>query len=109
MAQREIERVEGIAYSQVGLTGTPSPSINKANPDFYAFAGSPPTFEWDRVGGATESLDVDPTNGTITPVQSWSEGQLGGQIYDFVTWSTDPKCSPGSVFCETTTSASRWQ
>ncbi len=95
VAQREIERVEGIAYSQVGLTSTPSRSTDNTNPDYYVATGPPPTFEWDRVGDVTEPLDVDSTNGTITPVQSWSEGQLSGQIYDFVTWATDPKCSPG--------------
>jgi hypothetical protein len=92
VAQREIERVEGIPYSQVGLTSAPSSSSNQANPDYYVSGSS---FQWDRTAGSSETLDVDATNGTITTVQSWSEGQLGGEIYDFVTWATDPKCSPG--------------
>lgn len=95
VAQREIERVEGIPYSKVGLTSTPSHSSSHVSPDFYVTSGSPPTFEWDRAGGASEPVDVDTTDGTITHVQSWTEGQLTGQIYDFVTWATDPKCGAG--------------
>ncbi len=95
VAQKEIERVQGVSFDQVGMTSSPGTSSNRANPDFYVTAGSSPTFEWDRTGGSTEPLDIDSTNGTITPVQSWSEGQFTGQIYDFVTWTTDPKCSPG--------------
>jgi prepilin-type N-terminal cleavage/methylation domain-containing protein len=95
IAQREIERVEGIAYSKVALTSTPSTSSDPTNPDYYVVAGSPPSFKWDRLSASAEPVDVDSTAGTIVPVQSWSEGQFSGQIYDFVTWATDPKCSPG--------------
>lgn len=95
VAQKEIERVEGIAYSQIGLTSAPGTSTSPTNPDYYVRAGSPPTFEWDRTAGSTEQVDVDATNGTVTPVQSWTEGQFTGQMYDFITWTSDPKCAPG--------------
>jgi hypothetical protein len=95
VAQKEIERVEGIQYSQVGLTSTPSPSTDPTNPDYYVAAGPPPTLQWDRTSGSTAPLDVDATAGTIPTVQSWTEGLLSGQIYDFVTWASDPNCSPG--------------
>jgi prepilin-type N-terminal cleavage/methylation domain-containing protein len=94
-AQLEIERLESIAYSQVGLTSAPSTSTDPTNPDYYVAAGSPPTFQWNRTAGSSETVDVDATNGTVAPVQTWSEGLLSGQVYDFVTWTTDPKCSPG--------------
>jgi hypothetical protein len=42
---------------------------------------------------------IDSTNGQVAPVQTWSEGTISGNIYDFVTWSTDSQCSPG---CPTT-------
>jgi hypothetical protein len=95
VAQKEIERVEGIPYSQIGLTSAPSFSTDPTNPDYYVAAGSPPTFRWDRTSSTSENLDVDTSGGTVAPVQSWSEGLLSGQIYDFVTWSSDPKCAPG--------------
>src|SRR5256714_12117489 len=48
VAQREIERVEGIPYSQVGLTSAPTSSGNPATPD-YSVSGS--SFQWDRTAG----------------------------------------------------------
>lgn len=95
IAQKEIERIQGVAYGQIGLVSSPAPSSNPSSPDYYVQAGSPPNFEWDRTAGSTEQLDVDTTNGTIPLTQGWSEGQFMGQMYDFITWSTDPKCAPG--------------
>src|SRR5690348_1333363 len=40
IAQREIERVEGIPYSQVGLISAPSSSTDQANPDYYVVGSS---------------------------------------------------------------------
>jgi prepilin-type N-terminal cleavage/methylation domain-containing protein len=95
VAQKEIERIEGIPYGQIGLVSTPGTSTDPTNPTYYVAAGPPATFAWDRTSLARESLDVDATGGTIVPVQNWTEGQLSGQIYDFVTWTSDPKCAPG--------------
>ena len=94
LAQREIERIEGIQYDAVALTSAPAPSSDPANPDYYVVAGSPPSLRWDRSSSSSETLDIDSTNGTIAPVSSWSEGGVSGQIYDFVTWTTDPQCAP---------------
>jgi hypothetical protein len=77
------------------MTEAPGTSTDATNPDYYVAGGSSPTFEWNRVAGSTEPLDVDAANGTVAPVQTWTEGRFTGQIYDFVTWTTDPKCSPG--------------
>jgi hypothetical protein len=95
VAQREIERIEGIPYYQIGLNAAPSPSSDPKNPDYFVSAGSPPSFEWNRATGATEPLDIDTLSGTVAPVQSWTEGMFSGQIYDFITWATDTRCSPG--------------
>jgi hypothetical protein len=92
VAQREIERVEGIPYASIGMSAAPSSSSDPHNPDYYVQGSS---FEWDRTAGSTESLDIDTTYGTIAPVQGWVEGNLSGSIYDFLTWTSDPKCSPG--------------
>ena len=101
IAQREIERIEGISYPQIGLSSAPAPSTDPKNPDYYVSGGSSPTFEWNRATGATEPLDVDTANGTIPPVQTWTEGNFTGSMYDFVSWVSDPNCSPG---CSSTTS-----
>ena len=108
IAQKSIEQIEGVQYYRVGLTSAPSTSTDPTNPDYYVTAGSPPTFKWDRTAGSAESLDVDATNGTIAPVQTWSEGQLSGQVYSFVTWAADSKCAPGCPSTRTT-SESRWR
>ena len=90
IAQREIERIEGMSYSQIALNATPSTSTVATNPDYYVVAGSPPTYEWNRgTSGQTEQLDIDTTNGQVAPVTAWSEavqgGILSGQVYDFIT------------------------
>ncbi len=93
VAQSEIERIEGLNYASVELNSTPSlpsPNNNPNNPDYYLIAGSPPTFEWNRTSTSAEPLVVDTTNGTITPVRSWTQGSVSGSIYDFVT-----NCSSG--------------
>ncbi len=95
VAQKEIERIEGVSYSQIGLTSTPGTSTNPANPDYYVAAGPPATFAWDRILLSSETLAIDATGGTIAPTGSWSQGLLSGQIYDFVTWTSDPRCAPG--------------
>lgn len=94
MAQKEIERIEGTDYSQVALTSTPSTSTDPTNPDYYVQSGSPASFEWDRTATSSEPLDIDSSNGTVSPVSNWTEGGFSGQIYDFVTWTQDSQCSP---------------
>ncbi len=95
IAQREIERLEGMPYADIGLNDTPTTSTDPANPDYYVVAGTPPSLEWDRTARSLEPLDIDTTNGAVTPVQGWSEGSFSGSLYDFVTWSADARCGPG--------------
>ncbi len=95
IGQKEIERLEGIPFSQVGITSSPVHSIDPANPDYYVVGGSPPTLQVNRSTGTAEPLIIDPAGGAITHTQPWSEGQLSGQIYDYVTWTQDTRCSPG--------------
>jgi prepilin-type N-terminal cleavage/methylation domain-containing protein len=99
IAQREIERIEGLPYDDIALSSSPTTSTDPTNPDYYVVTGPPAQLEWDRTTLATEQLDIDATNGTIAPLQTWSQvtqgGNLNGDIYDYVTWSTDSECSPG--------------
>jgi type II secretory pathway pseudopilin PulG len=95
IAQQQIEYVQGIPYSQIGMSATAATSTDATNPDYYVTGGSSPSFQWNRTAGSAEPLDVDTTTpGVVTPVQNWSAGRFSGKIYDFVTWTTDPKCSP---------------
>jgi Tfp pilus assembly protein PilV len=95
VAQREIERLEGISYSQLALTSAPTNSSDTTNPDYYVAAGPPPTLVWNRVAGSQEQLDIDAVNGTVVPVANWTEGLYSGQVYDSVTWVTDSGCGQG--------------
>jgi prepilin-type N-terminal cleavage/methylation domain-containing protein len=99
VAQREIERVEGLHFNQIALTSAPTSSSDSSSPDYYVVNGSPPALHWNRSTSSTESLVIDASNGTVQPVQSWNEsaqgGTLSGQIYDFVSWTNDSQCSPG--------------
>jgi prepilin-type N-terminal cleavage/methylation domain-containing protein len=93
VAEKEIERLEGISYSQLELTSTPTTSTTVGNPAYYINGTN---YEYDRNNlTSTESLVLDATNGTVPPTQTWTEGQLSGTMYDFITWTSDPKCSPG--------------
>ena len=93
-------------------------------------SGAAPAYQPDHSSGgstATESLvingctytstsngqntTVTPSGGTVAPVTAWSaaalpnNGTIGGNIYDFVTWTADPTCSQSSTagqYCATT-------
>jgi hypothetical protein len=95
IAQQEIERIEGMPFASIELTAWPGTSTDPNNPDYWVTAGTPETFQWDRTAPSSEPLVEDATNGAVTPTQAWSEGSVSGTIYDFVTWTSDPRCSPG--------------
>ncbi|MHB8691115.1 MAG: type IV pilus modification PilV family protein [Solirubrobacteraceae bacterium] len=95
VAQREIERIQGMGYVNIALTSSPATSTDSTNPDYYVVAGSPPSYEYSQTNGVSETVVVDATNGQVTPVQSWSQGNLSGSIYDFVSYVSDSRCSPG--------------
>src|SRR5438270_8370674 len=47
IAQKEIERLEGIPYSNIAMSSAPGPqSTNAADPDYYLINGSPPSLQW---------------------------------------------------------------
>jgi prepilin-type N-terminal cleavage/methylation domain-containing protein len=94
VAQREIERLEGIAYSRLEMTAAPPTSADPTNPDYNVTAGSPPSFA-HNTSGSPEQLVIDSSNGVVDHTASWSEGQFSGTVYDYVTWVTDPRCAPG--------------
>ncbi|MGI8862886.1 MAG: type IV pilus modification PilV family protein, partial [Solirubrobacteraceae bacterium] len=108
-AQRELERLQSLPYSQMGLTSAPSVSANQSSPDFYvttsATAGCP-SFQWNQSPGATNATDQLVVNncvyngntftaGTVAPTSTVSDSQSTYTIYDFVTWVNDSLCAPG--------------
>jgi Tfp pilus assembly protein PilE len=117
-AQLELERVKSLPYTQIGLTGASASWSSTAGDYTYVSgasgscpatpAGPAPSYQPDHSTGgsaATESLVINGCNymlagtstpfttGTIAPVTAWTDGTLGGNVYDFVTWTSDPTCS----------------
>jgi Tfp pilus assembly protein PilE len=133
-AQLELERVKTLPYSQIALTGGSSQWSTTSTDYTYVnnpsgtcpgtSSGPAPTYQPDQSGSssATESLVINGCNytingnsqtlsgGTIAPVTSWSGGGLSGNVYDFITWASDPTCSqtasPGSI-CPTSNNYKR--
>jgi Tfp pilus assembly protein PilE len=128
-AQLELERVKSLPYSQIALSGSSSQwSTNTGDYSYVsnpagtcpgAPSGAAPTYQPDHSSGGstgTEPLLINGCSytingsatavsaGTVAPVTTWSDGRLGGNIYDFVTWTNDSTCSntssPGSI-CST--------
>jgi hypothetical protein len=121
-AQLELERVKSLPYSQIGLTGT-SPSWSTTTGD-YTYVNNPagscpgtplggaPSYQPDHGPGgsaATEAMVITGCSytlggtstpylsGAIVPVSAWSDGRFSGNVYDFVTWTSDPTCSQTST------------
>lgn len=97
VAQRQIEYVEGMKYADIALSAVPTYSGNPQNPDYWVVSGSPPSYGYQHTsGGAVEPLVIDTTDpGTelVSAAQSWSEGNVSGTIYTYITWTNDPSCS----------------
>ena len=97
-AQRELERIESLPFAQTAMTAAPPSSTDPANPDYYVAVGPPATFGYDRNSSATEPLVIDASNGTVAPIPTgWTDGRLGGNVYAFVTSTTDPNCTGGTI------------
>lgn len=55
-----------------------------------------------NVNGTAQTQTLQPTAGTVAPVQTWSApgpsgGTVSGDVYDFITWATDPTCQQTST------------
>jgi prepilin-type N-terminal cleavage/methylation domain-containing protein len=89
-AQRELEHLQSLPYDQLAMAAAPTHSTDPANPDYYVSGTS---FQYDRKDATkTEALV---TGGSISagPTSTTDGGQTYN-VYDFVTWATDPNCGP---------------
>jgi prepilin-type N-terminal cleavage/methylation domain-containing protein len=92
-AQRELERLQSLPYAKLAMTAAPTHSADPANPDFYALAGG--TFQYDRDDSSkTESFVTDSAGAVGPTAASSTDAGRTYNVYDFVTWTTDPKCGP---------------
>lgn len=104
VAQREVERIESLPYSQVGLSGPPGTSTNSSNPDYYVSGLTTcPNFTWNQSAGAANATDSLIVNGCTYNGQAYTAGAVspvdtttypGYTVYDFITWVNDGLCGP---------------
>ena len=98
VAQRELDRILSLPYSQVRLLTMPVHSTVTDNPDYYVnnVAGGQNTFRWNRNNALTaEPLLVGGTATTsLAPTSTWTSGRISGTIHRYVTKVTDADCRP---------------
>jgi Tfp pilus assembly protein PilV len=98
-AQLEIERLQAIPYSELAMISAPTHSSVETNPDYYVKEG---TTKYQFGEKETEAESLITSGGPISPNPTgrkcsnevgaceWSDGQVSGNVYDFVTWYTEP-------------------
>jgi hypothetical protein len=103
-AQLEIERLQTLSYSELAMHEAPSHSTSNGNPDYYVKEGGT---EYQYGVKEEEAEKLVTPGGVIYATPSgrkcsetvgaceWGEGNLTGNVYDFVTWhpDTNAKCT----------------
>jgi Tfp pilus assembly protein PilV len=131
-AQLEIERLQAVPFEQLAMSSTPAHSSEATNPDYYVNYSSPvtcsasPCFAWNALKPTEEEqlvtaskecasetsiecgvVAASPTGRKCTEklgACEWTDGNVSGKVYAFVTWHTDPVCEreeAGKKLCST--------
>jgi Tfp pilus assembly protein PilV len=96
IAQRELEAMRNLPYSQLALTSTPSTAASSLDPRSRV-SGS--NFNLSKTGTANNATMIvngvsGVSGGTINPgPTSFTSGDVTGKIYRFVVWQDDPNIS----------------
>lgn len=99
-AQLEIERLQAIPYSELAMSSAPTHSSSITNPDYYVKEGTT-KYQYGEKETEVESLITsggkisrEPTGRKCSKevgACEWSDGEVSGNVYDFVTWYSEPK------------------
>jgi Tfp pilus assembly protein PilE len=91
-AQSEIERITAMPYASVGMESIPtnSGSGNPKDPLNYV-VNSPAGYQYDWAQPSSKEPFVN--GGSIPTSSAWTDGNLSGKMYRFVTWVSDPCAS----------------
>jgi Tfp pilus assembly protein PilE len=93
-AQSEIERIQALPYTSVGMKTIPtnSGSGNATDPLNYV-VNSPAGYKYDWSQPSTSEPFV--SGGELEPSSAWTDGNRSGTLYRFVTWVSDscPACA----------------
>jgi hypothetical protein len=108
VAQREVERLRELDYSQVALTSMPTNSSDPNDPrnrvagTTFAVGNGQPPAELVVNGGPLHDGGTI-SGGQISPGPTeFTAGDISGQIYRFVVWQDDPGCDDAGEYCEGT-------
>ena len=103
--QAELEEIKQLPYDQIAMTGYPGASADPkdprsrvANTVFAVDRSGAPGSQQELVvnGGPIPAAPVSQVvaGGVISPEPTpFSTGDVSGQIYRFVTWTSDPNCA----------------
>ena len=102
-AQLEMERLQATPYKELEMKTTPTHSSSTSNPDYYVKEGTPAEYQYGTSTEEKEKLVVSAKEeGAIATEPSgrecsksigaceWSDGNVSGSIYDFVTRHSEP-------------------
>lgn len=93
-AQREVEKIQSLPFSQIA---NPSISATSSNPDIptsrlFAVSGAT-RFKYDRKNASSSEPIVTAAGGQVSMGPTpFNDGRFSGNVYRFVTWSDDAAC-----------------
>lgn len=98
IAERELEQIADLNYSQISLTVTPQSS---ADPNSPLNRVSGPLFEAET--GQDETMVVGGDSAAVNPgPETVSEGDVSAQVYRFITWVDAPSFQGCTQNCDST-------
>jgi Tfp pilus assembly protein PilV len=98
-AQSEVERILALPYASVGMASIPTNSgSNNPNDPLSYVVNSPAGYEYDW--SQTSKKELFASGGTLATSSAWTDGNLSGTLYRFVTWVPDacPACANGQDY-----------
>jgi prepilin-type N-terminal cleavage/methylation domain-containing protein len=99
-AERKVEAILALAYSDVAHASAPADSADPDSPASFVNGGS---YQWDQgsTGPQSNAMVVDAAGDVPSAPEAWtdSESRLEGEVHSFVTWQ--------SAACQTATCPKR--
>jgi Tfp pilus assembly protein PilV len=111
-AQLELERLQTEPYTELAMTTTPTHSATVGNPDYYVSSSGA---EYQFGNSSSENAKLAIASGSqkgivaVSPASrecsknvgacEWSDGQVSGNVYDFVSYVSNTFCSATEENC----------
>jgi prepilin-type N-terminal cleavage/methylation domain-containing protein len=116
VAEREVQRIQALPWSQIALKSTPTTNSGAGakDPTHYISNGpcpdngpvSSPCYQWDwNSSSSIEPMVIDTLNGdstanptpwSTTIIAGGSTVRLSGNVYRYITWVNDANCTLAS-------------